>query len=248
MSQYADDTMIILDGSEKSLKATMLVLEEFYKMSGLKINQSKTQIVWIGSKKYSEDRLCPDLKFQWTTNFKLLGIYYDVDLAKITKLNYDKKLVKIKTIIEQWKKRNLTPIGRITLIKSLLISQLNHLFITLPNPPVSVIKDLNKLIFNFLWKSNVDKIKRKVVTQKYAQGGLKMVNIVSYITALKSTWIRKIIYNNNSKWKKLLENSVEIDKLLNTGSEYLSHLQENVQNDFWRDVLKAFQEIQEKKR
>jgi hypothetical protein len=111
MSQYADDTLIILDGSENSLRALVSEIKEFYSMSGLKINESKTQLVWIGSKKYSEDNICPDLSFIWTNDFKLLGIHYDVDLAKIVRLNYDKKLVKIKSIVEQWKKRNITPIG-----------------------------------------------------------------------------------------------------------------------------------------
>ena len=31
ISQYADDTLIILDGTEKSLKATMKEVEQFYK-------------------------------------------------------------------------------------------------------------------------------------------------------------------------------------------------------------------------
>lgn len=36
-------------------------LEKFYIMSGLKMNNSKTQIVWIGSKKYSEDKICSEV-------------------------------------------------------------------------------------------------------------------------------------------------------------------------------------------
>lgn len=105
-----------------------------------------------------------------------MGIHYNVDLTKINKLNYDKKLVKIKSIIEQWKKRNFTPIGRITHIKSLIKDQLNHLFITLPNPQPVIMKELNSIIFRFLWNSDVDKVKRKIVTQKYSQGGLKMLD------------------------------------------------------------------------
>lgn len=111
-------------------------------------------------KKYSTEKICQEMSFQWTTSFKLLGIQYDVDLGKIISLNYDKKLVKIKGIIEQWKRRNLTPIGKITLIKSLIVSQLNHLFITLPNPNEKTIKQLNDILFNFIWNSKIDKIKR----------------------------------------------------------------------------------------
>ena len=50
ISQYADDTVIILDGTENSLRALVKELEEFYTMSGPKINKSKTQLVWIGEK------------------------------------------------------------------------------------------------------------------------------------------------------------------------------------------------------
>ena len=41
LSQYADDTQFILDGTEKSLKAALNLLKQFYVMSGLKINVDK---------------------------------------------------------------------------------------------------------------------------------------------------------------------------------------------------------------
>ena len=41
LSQYADDTQIFLDGSERSLRSTLRILHKFYLMSGLKINEDK---------------------------------------------------------------------------------------------------------------------------------------------------------------------------------------------------------------
>lgn len=46
LSQFADDTAIILDGSEESLMESMKDLNYFWEISGLKINYSKTQVVW----------------------------------------------------------------------------------------------------------------------------------------------------------------------------------------------------------
>lgn len=69
MSQYADDTTIILDGSEKSLQTLMSELESLYNMSGVKINQSKTQVLWIGSKKYYNHTLCKDIELIWTSRY-----------------------------------------------------------------------------------------------------------------------------------------------------------------------------------
>ena len=38
ISQYADDTMVLLDGSEKLLNETLITLDSFAKASGLKVN------------------------------------------------------------------------------------------------------------------------------------------------------------------------------------------------------------------
>ena len=57
ISQFADDTTVILDGSDDSLTHTLQEVEKFSKISGLKINYDKTQIVWIGSKKHSSDTI-----------------------------------------------------------------------------------------------------------------------------------------------------------------------------------------------
>ena len=48
-----DDTSLTLDGSPNSLFAALDTLDFFSKFSGLKINCSKTKIIWIGSKKFS---------------------------------------------------------------------------------------------------------------------------------------------------------------------------------------------------
>ena len=60
LSQYADDTQLILDGTEKSLNAALNLLKQFYIMSGLKINVDKTRALWIGSSCGSLETLCEE--------------------------------------------------------------------------------------------------------------------------------------------------------------------------------------------
>lgn len=45
MSKHANDTAMIIGGSEKSLQTWMSELKWFYYVSGLNINQWKTQVV-----------------------------------------------------------------------------------------------------------------------------------------------------------------------------------------------------------
>jgi hypothetical protein len=66
------------------------------------------------------------------TKFTLLGIIvFDFVLHNMPKLNYDQKLVKIKSILNQWGQRHLIPIGKFTFIKTLVLPILNHVPILL---------------------------------------------------------------------------------------------------------------------
>ena len=80
----ADDTSMLLDGSEKSLDTCLNVLKYFANISGLRINYDKTQVIWIGNMKYSNHRLNAGNALEWgNQQFQLLSIVFDVDLDKI---------------------------------------------------------------------------------------------------------------------------------------------------------------------
>ena len=49
ISQYADDTTLISDGSEKSMQQSFSLLDSFASISGLRINYEKTETLWIGA-------------------------------------------------------------------------------------------------------------------------------------------------------------------------------------------------------
>ena len=49
LSQYADDTTLLLDGSRESLLSSLAMLDDFSKVSGLRLNDKKTEALWIGN-------------------------------------------------------------------------------------------------------------------------------------------------------------------------------------------------------
>ena len=67
-------------------------------------------------------------------------------------LNYNKSMHSLRNLITRWSKRNLTVLGRITVIKSLLLSKLTFLILTIPDPPIDTINDLNSMFFKFIWR------------------------------------------------------------------------------------------------
>ena len=243
MAQYADDTEFILDGSRKSFESTVNVLNKFADMSGLNINYNKSQVIWIGSKKDSKIRYLPNLKLEWNPKvFKILGIKFTTNIDEITNINFQNKLFEIKQIINRWMKRIITPLGRIAIIKSLLISKLNYLFLTLPNPPGDFLKELNQILFKFLWNNKPDRIKRTVACRPVSEGGLGMVDIFSYVKALKLIWIRKVCdISYIFKWKSLILSIFpNVNNLANFGCCYPIILAGKINNAFWKDCLNSF--------
>lgn len=47
--------------------------------------------------------------------------------------------------------------------------------------PDELLKKVNTLIFNYLWGSKKDNIKRNTVIERYVEGGLQMINLNSVI-------------------------------------------------------------------
>ena len=99
ISQFADDTTLILDGSKESLLAAMNTLEIFGNISGLKLNTEKTKLVWLGKKRHSQDKIETKYSLEWNvTEFRLLGVTFSVDLNNMSKLNFDPLIEKINKI------------------------------------------------------------------------------------------------------------------------------------------------------
>lgn len=62
---------------------------------------------------------------------------------------------------QQWNKRSLTPVGKVTVVKSLILPLLNQLFISLPNPNDDLIKTIENMLLKFIWKSPLSKVKKR---------------------------------------------------------------------------------------
>ena len=93
LSQFADDTALILDGSLKSLQRSPYMLERFGEISGLRVNWEKTEVLWIGSFKGSNQILCPEKNLTWANSkVKSLGVWFCVDQEEGPKKNYEERL------------------------------------------------------------------------------------------------------------------------------------------------------------
>ena len=155
---YADDITLYLQvgqnkiETENNIKNTLKIFEEFYNISVLKLNLDKRSIGWFGQNPNPE-KLCPELNLTWVKNFRLLGLDLDMDLENLH-INYENGLETIKKLLNKWSYKFLTPYGRITIIKTLALPKITHIATAIPNLDNKLIEDIQKILFDFLWKKN----------------------------------------------------------------------------------------------
>ena len=237
IAQYADDTEIILGGDKQSFEETIETIDSFSKYSGLYLNKSKTCAVWLGKDRKSPTKYMEHLNMNWNPDkFKILGLWFTDDLEECVNINFRDKLEEIRKLYKIWIKRQITPLGRIAVLKAIILSKLIHLWILLPNPPEDSIKSIQNLVFKFIWKNKRDKISRKTAVHSLKAGGLGIPEIAQYVHALKLSWIRKL-YNGTNKWRSIILSEYpclsNLDKLGPT-------VETSCINKFWKDVFRAY--------
>ena len=235
--QYADDTTAVLADLESAQKLFQL-LDKFKELSGLKVNSSKTEGMWIGSLKNSENK---PLGIKWPTEpIKALGVFFTYDHKLSHSKNFSEKIVDIKKLINIWSSRGLSVYGKVTLIKSLLIPKIVYTSSLLPTPE-HIVKDLNHILYKFLWKGK-DKVTRASTINNYEEGGIKMVDIESLIKSLRLSWLKRIFSDNSGAWKNYLEYILK-----DSGGLMLFKSNYNVQitSTFYLELLKWRSELRE---
>jgi len=241
LGQYADDTFLLLNGSTESLEGATNLLNMFYRCSGLKTNVEKTQVAWLGSKTQSLDRLQPHVKMKWVNSFCLLGIKFNADLDEMVKINFEPKFMEIEALLKEYQKRKLSLLGKVTVIKSLAIPKLVHLFSVLPSPPQDMIIRLEKLLKNFLWNQGKVRISNKQLQQPVENGGVKLTNTKKLIDSLRISWIKRLLKDQGS-WQELFKEVITQDyrQIWELDLTSLKKLAKRQTNIFWKEVIESW--------
>ena len=77
-------------------------------------------------------------------------------------------------------------------------------------PNIDIIKNIEKLMFDFLWNGKPDKISRNTIIQDYKNAGLKMVDIHYFIDGLKISWIKRLENDKANNWQHIYEQELAI--------------------------------------
>ena len=193
----------------------------------------------VGKKKKTET----PFGFHWPRNpIRALGIFFSYDQNKATELNFVEKIRNLEKTSSSWKTRNLTLYGKINIVKTLGLSKLicNASVLVIPE----LIKEINSIIFNFIWDGKPPKIKKLTIIGEKKQGELKMTDFNIMNKALKVAWIPRIKSENQASWKIIPEATLEkhwgLSFLINCNYD-IDTLQVGNLPSLYLDVLKQWQ-------
>jgi nitrogen regulatory protein PII-like uncharacterized protein len=237
ISQFADDTCVYLKNDPACIIEIFNILDTFSILSGLKVNKDKTEILPLGNS--STENLDQTTKKFIRNSIKLLGIHLSTSKELTMKLNYEPIWEKIENTIKQWQYRGLSLQGKITVLKTFVISKLVYALSVLPSPPKEQLEEMQKNMFKFVWDNKQDKIKRDILIGDYKDGGLRMPDILSQNISLKTSWLKRIMeYEGN--WSTYIKGKMPMNdpKYFMECSIKFSDLPNKPEkNNIWTEVI-----------
>ena len=205
-SVYADDVENFLHNIG-SIKLTLKELERFGRVSGLYCNIGKCEAMALGDSPIEPIHYSGE-SIKWVDKMTITGITFTKNDSENRETNFEKAIEKLKTQLDIWKQRDLSLIGKIQIIKTFGISQVQYIM-NMITPTSEMLKTIQKLLNNFLWGSNTNKVKHTTMLADYDKGGLKMPDIESILHAQRLMWVRRYFSNEHKPWKVFFEWQLE---------------------------------------
>ena len=242
--QFADDTQILLDGTQESLNAAIALLKDYESASGMKINFDKSEIARIGSVKNHVFHTNDHIKTT-VNHLNILGtkIPLNGSTDDIITLNYDPLLLKINTVLSKWTGRKLTLYGKGIIIKSLILPQIIYQLTNLVSPSKVYLENIDNKILEFIWDEKRPKINRNQIYLNYNEGGLKIPNVYAYSASLKLKWIKFLADPNfDSHWKVLFQqrNNLVNELILKSNMHRSDVKKLKIKSKFWKETLEIW--------
>ena len=239
----ADDVTLFLT-SNADICAALKTLKEFMSVSKQKMNYKKFKILCHGydiKHRIMQTSLAENCK----SKIKLLGISYS--FTEKTTENWIKPIKQMEKIIQIQKFRNLTMYGKIhvmnTLIVPLIFQKLHVLDVD-----DKFIKQIDNLLFNFMWHPEKELVSREDMVANKCDGGLNMIDIfakrdAALVNKLKiiansnygeEFWIDWALYNVGIQIK-------DINKNIFTNTKPHS----GDPTKYWKDICKVYRSVKE---
>ena len=137
---------------------------------------------------------------KWVLKIKILGVYFSNGLLSVESDNWKSKLDKLETVLNLWKQRELSFIGRAMIVNVLGANRFWHVAKIL-HPPRWVCDRFHRLIWLFIWKVRMENVSRQRCCTPLKMGGLNVVDFRTKCVSLRLSCLSSMCDSCGSeKW------------------------------------------------
>ena len=242
-TQYVDDSTNMLKNSDQVQKC-IEIISRFGRASGSRINKDKT-IALVSKGFPKNDNNMNGIELQLGID-KMLGV--PIGDKKCTESFWNNKISQIKKKIDFWKIRNLTLIGKVHIVKSVLIPLIYygaaHVYIS-----NEFIVYVQTMIWDFVWDWGTCLVSKEVIYLPRSLGGLGMPNFDLNIKAARIKMLIEIM-KEESKWNflarsyfKVLDSRFKIQYFAIFADDSSDLILQSEIPVFYKEVILAFHEL-----
>uniref|UniRef100_A0A8I6X0D4 Reverse transcriptase domain-containing protein n=1 Tax=Hordeum vulgare subsp. vulgare TaxID=112509 RepID=A0A8I6X0D4_HORVV len=206
--QYADDTMIMVSGSESDIANLKFLLLCFEEMSGLKINFDKSEVVVLGYSEVDQLRIVDNLNCKLAT-FPISYLGMPLAESRILVSGFDPLVGRVASRAEPWCGRFTSKCSKSILISSNLAS-LPMYMMGMYILPEGVHNAFDKELARFFWHAGDGRPKYHMVKWDDVcvpkdRGGLGIPASRRMNVALMLRWVWQILQGDGGLWLQLIE-------------------------------------------
>ncbi len=206
--QFADDTLFFTEARKRYLRNLKFIWQLYEWSSGLKVNYTKTELFYSGSRANKGASLANILGCRHgSLPLNYLGM--PLSDRKLTKDDWFGVIDKLGRRIDGWQAKLLSRGGRLTLVNAVLANVPLYLF-SVFKAPTWVINRIESLRRDFFWFGDAQRngwgrlVAWKRVCRSKVEGGLGVLDLGLMNDALLVKWWWRFFRSADAPWGKLV--------------------------------------------
>lgn len=195
--------LLYLADAGPSLQTALQLITDFGAFSSLQINWAKSQILPLDfDVPTADEALLPLVR---TSNIKYLGVQVSCSLQDYIALNIEPLYSTLKTKTQTWSRLPLGVMGRINLVKMIILPKLLYIFWQAPlYIPQRIFKSMESILNTFIWGPSRRKLPWWVLKCPVDLGGAAVPGLFTYYIASQLSHFFYINHVDKERYSTLI--------------------------------------------